>query len=90
MEITGITAIMLRHMLKEPKQVYYCNKLSKDLDQWPGTLSPLLRRLEDAGWLSSETKRIGADVQVRRYYRFTRDGLRNARDELETWEFTDG
>ncbi len=48
-----------------------------------GVVYPILHRLERAGWLSS---RLGAPGdsggQRRRYYRFTRDGRRQARQRL--------
>jgi DNA-binding PadR family transcriptional regulator len=39
----------------------------------PGTLYPLLKRMERNGWLRSET-RTGAGPRGRQYYRLTRNG----------------
>jgi DNA-binding PadR family transcriptional regulator len=51
-----------------------------------GTLYPLLVRLEDAGWLSSEWEDIDVSKEGRprrRYYSITGLGQRSARDALE-------
>lgn len=39
----------------------------------PGTLYPILKRMEASGWLRSEQE-SGAGAHARRYYRLTRDG----------------
>jgi len=39
----------------------------------PGTLYPILKRMETHGWLRSEQE-PGAAVHSRRYYRLTKDG----------------
>jgi PadR family transcriptional regulator PadR len=39
----------------------------------PGTLYPILKRMEANGWLRSELE-PGGGLRARRYYRLTRDG----------------
>jgi PadR family transcriptional regulator PadR len=48
-----------------------------------GTLYPILARLEQAGWITSEWESdVGRGGPRRRYYRLTGEGATAARDEL--------
>jgi DNA-binding IclR family transcriptional regulator len=69
-EVVTITPIMVKiieHMLTDAKAAHNLSGLCAALDLYPGTVSPLLRRMRDAGWLA-DTPGGGGRV----YYRFTR------------------
>lgn len=60
-------------MLERPRKAYYTRQLCATLNLTSGTISPLLNRMEEAGWVASEFvsaagSRRGAP---RKYYRFT-------------------
>ncbi|MFN2239745.1 MAG: PadR family transcriptional regulator [Thermoanaerobaculia bacterium] len=54
------------HLLQELREHGY--------DPSPGTLYPLLHRMERYGWLASETKEAGG-IRAQRTYRITDQGL---------------
>jgi transcriptional regulator len=50
-----------------------------------GSLYPALQRLETAGWLDSEWGASGNNRQAK-FYRLTRAGQKQLREETATWE----
>ena len=72
-------------MLREPTAEYYGLDLGRRAGLMSGTVYPLLRRFEDAGWLESRTEDVdpsAAGRPARRLYRLTGEGERVARAEL--------
>lgn len=86
--VTELGAVMLRHMLKKPKGLYYCKGLADELGYADPSVRSQLRKLEAVGWMTSANERRGANMP-RRNYRFTPDGIEKARAELKQWKFTD-
>jgi DNA-binding PadR family transcriptional regulator len=77
---------ILAVMLEEPTAEYYGLDLGKRVGVLTGTVYPLLRRLEDAGWLTSAEEDIdptAAGRPRRRLYRLTGEGARAARIECD-------
>lgn len=79
---------MLRAMVGNPKAKHYGAGLAGEIGKPVATVRPLLIRLHKAGWLSAETE-PRTQYMPRTFYRFTPAGLRHARAELKTWNFTD-
>lgn len=71
--ITSRMEQIIKHMLEDPKAEYYLGGICSATNTFPGTISPLLRRMEDAGWLQSKVvhARVGMLGPARKYYRFT-------------------
>lgn len=86
--MTPTLAIILRRMLQSPKERYYCFGICGELGMQNGTVSPLLGRLEESGWVTSSVEKRGR-YMPRRWYRFTPDGIKAARAEIKKWKFTD-
>ena len=65
---------ILHHAAEEPVvgQWMLAELRRHGYDISPGTLYPVLRRMEANGWLSSEQE--PGNVHARRYYRLTREG----------------
>ena len=77
---------VLAVMLEDPTVDYYGLDLGKRVGVLTGTVYPLLRRLEDAGWLASAEEDIdpvAAGRPRRRLYRLTGEGQRAARLECD-------
>ena len=51
----------------------------------PGSLFPALHRMEEAGWLASSWGESEAGRRAK-YYRLTRAGRRQLKDESEHWD----
>lgn len=54
-----------------------------------GTVQPILRRLEDAGWLESDWEDIDPVKEgrrARRYYKITGEGVRKANNAVQEWQ----
>jgi DNA-binding PadR family transcriptional regulator len=73
---------ILEAMLVAPDAPQYGFELSQITQTLPGTLYPLLKRLEEAQWLSAESEERKPGVlpnrPLRRYYRFTKLGKEQA------------
>ena len=54
-----------------------------------GSLYPALHRLDDRGWIDSEWGASDNNRQAK-FYRLTRTGLRQLREETEQWELMAG
>lgn len=80
------TLKVLAEMLKNPTAEHYGLEIAKGTGLPSGSLYPILLRLEQHGWLTSDWEDIDPVAEgrrKRRYYRFTSDGLRQARQEVE-------
>lgn len=67
--------------LQDPSRRYYGLEIARKADLQRGTLYPMLARLEDRGWVTSEWELIDPVVEgrrPRRYYTLTDEGLRQA------------
>jgi len=82
-------AIVLRAMLDDPKKPQYTHGLAVALDMPGPTVRHCLRRLETAGWLVSGREPRTGKHEARNFYNFTPFGLKAAKAEIATWEFTD-
>ncbi len=51
-----------------------------------GSLYPALHRLEDAGWIEAEWGRSAENNRQAKFYRLTRKGERQLREETLQWE----
>jgi PadR family transcriptional regulator PadR len=61
-------------------------QISEDVLQvYQGSLYPALQRLETAGWIDSEWGASENNRQAK-FYRLTKKGQRQLRDETEQWE----
>jgi DNA-binding PadR family transcriptional regulator len=82
---------LLSLMLEDPTAPYYGLDLSKRAGVLTGTVYPLLKRLEDLGWLESELESIDPVAEgrpARRLYRLTGEGARLARVEINRLQST--
>ena len=76
---------VLKLMIETPKEARSGAELSKATGVSSGTLYPLLQRLEQAGWVTSEWEEIDpseAGRPRRRYYTLTALGQSRAAAEL--------
>ncbi|MFE0735502.1 PadR family transcriptional regulator [Streptomyces sp. NPDC058855] len=79
------TQLVLRTLLETPTKARYGLELSDAAGLAPGTIHPILARLENAGWLESywedpsEIEKTDPPRPRRRYYRFARSGAESAR-----------
>lgn len=70
-------------MLQAPVDETYGFELVKATGLPSGSVYPILRRLEDRGWLTAREEAIDPDARrprYRVYYRLTAEGLRVARE----------
>jgi DNA-binding PadR family transcriptional regulator len=88
--MTQQTRAVLAEFNKKPDAELYGTVLKKRTKLHPGTLYPILNRLEEAGWLTSRREpRYGMPGYrqrskggpPRRYYRLTSEGWAVARQE---------
>jgi DNA-binding PadR family transcriptional regulator len=85
MRLTLQVQLTLRAMLDELDRELYGLELVEATGLPPGTIYPIMARLEGAGWVSSRWEEIdpGAEGRPRRrYYRLTADGITQARAAL--------
>src|SRR5688572_8186790 len=85
MRITLQVQLTLRAMLDEPDSELYGLELVEATGLPPGTIYPIMARLENAGWVSSRWEEIGQEAKGRprrRYYRLSADGIAEARAAL--------
>lgn len=82
MRLTLQVQLTLRAMLDEPGRELYGLELVDATGLPPGTIYPIMARLEGAGWVSSRWEEIGQEAKGRprrRYYRLSADGIARAR-----------
>jgi PadR family transcriptional regulator, regulatory protein PadR len=80
--ITHHTKLVLSVLLEAPARESYGFELSQASGLPSGTIYPILRRLEDEGWLVSRWEDISQQQEGRRrrrYYHLSGDGARAAR-----------
>lgn len=83
--MTVAVATVLAALLDEPDADRYGLELMAATGLPSGTIYPILRRLQDAGWVTAHWERIdpvAAGRPARRYYRLTADGVQQARAAL--------
>jgi PadR family transcriptional regulator PadR len=81
--VTHQTKLILQVMLDAPTEEIYGFAVAQASGVAGGVVYPILRRLEDEGWVTSYWEDIdeaGAGRRRRRYYRLTGDGRRAARE----------
>jgi PadR family transcriptional regulator, regulatory protein PadR len=79
------TLRVLSVMLENPMIEHYGLELSKGAQLASGTIYPILRRLEQQGWVVSRWEDIDPTVEGRprkRLYQLTGSGARQAREHL--------
>ena len=85
---------VLRQALVEPTREFYGAEVGRAVGLPSGTVTPILARLEGAGFLVSRYEDVDprqAGRPRRRYYSFTPGGAERARDELaRTYQATSG
>lgn len=85
--ITIPVATVLRQFLDEPGKAQYGLRLMRKCELPSGSLYPILKRLEHAGWITGrfeEVDPVKAGRPPRRYYLLTNQGHTNAARELAT------
>lgn len=79
--MTGPLQRVLLLLLQDPSRQYYGLEIAREADLQRGTLYPMLARLEERGWLTSEWEVIDPVAEgrrPRRYYTLTDEGLHQA------------
>jgi PadR family transcriptional regulator PadR len=80
------TQLVLRAMLAEPASEHYGLELCADTGLAPGTIYPIVARLEHLGWMTSSWEDPAGHVAEgrprRRYCKLTDEGAEQARDAL--------
>ncbi|GAA4474612.1 PadR family transcriptional regulator [Phytohabitans houttuyneae] len=85
MRVTIAVVKVLSALLEEPDRFRYGLDLMTVTGLPSGTLYPLLRRMQDAGWVTAEWERldpVAAARPARRYYRLTAEGIQQAQQAL--------
>jgi PadR family transcriptional regulator PadR len=85
MRLTLQVQLTLRVMLDGADRELYGLELVEATGLPPGTIYPIMARLEGAGWVTSRWEETGEEPKGRprrRYYRLTEDGLGQARSAL--------
>lgn len=85
MRVTVAVATVLAALLEEPDGQRYGLDLMAATGLPSGTMYPILRKLQDGGWVTADWERIdpvAAGRPARRYYRLTADGVQWARAAL--------
>lgn len=84
------TERVLRALLAQPDERRYGLELCAETELHPGTMYPIVARLERVGWVESSWEdpavHVAAGRPRRRYYRLTQDGAQRARAALERVE----
>ena len=89
MRLTLQVQVTLRALLAEPDQELYGLELVDATGLPPGTIYPIMARLEEAGWVSSRWEEIDQHLEGRprrRYYRLSSEGVEQARSALAVGE----
>jgi DNA-binding PadR family transcriptional regulator len=83
--MTRPTQEVLRALVADPAREFYGLELADAARLQAGTIYPIVRRLEDLGWLTGRWEDIDEQAERRprrRYYQLTSDGLPAARQAL--------
>lgn len=81
MRMTLQTQMVLRALLRNPSREMYGRELSQETGLMPGTVHPILFRLENEGWVASRQEEVDPHIAgrpARRYYNLTADGAQRA------------
>jgi PadR family transcriptional regulator, regulatory protein PadR len=85
-KMTGPVRLVLRAMLDDAGVPRYGLQISKQAGLEPGTLYPVMARLEGVGWVQSRWEDPDLSIRDgrprRRYYQLTTDGAEQARQAL--------
>ncbi|MDT7798501.1 MAG: PadR family transcriptional regulator, regulatory protein PadR [Actinomycetota bacterium] len=87
------TRLVLHALLQVPESELYGLDLIRATGLGPGTVYPILQRLERAGWLTSRWERVDPSDEARparRYYALTGEGVRDGLRELAAAESRSG
>jgi DNA-binding PadR family transcriptional regulator len=80
------TQLVLRALLADPQASYYGLQLCDETGLASGTIYPIIARLEQVGWVTSDwedpAEHVAAGRPRRRYYQITEDGAEQARAAL--------
>jgi len=87
--ITSLTARILKLMLENPRADYYVEGMAAELGNPGASISPHMKRLEAAGWVTRRISPGYKSGRARHNFKFTKAGEAAARKELKTWTFTD-
>ncbi|MFB9543701.1 PadR family transcriptional regulator [Micromonospora sagamiensis] len=85
MRMTLQVQLVLRALLQDPERELYGLEIVDSTGLPPGTIYPILARLEAAGWVESRWEVIDQQAEGRprrRYYRLPPDGRTQARSAL--------
>jgi PadR family transcriptional regulator PadR len=92
-DLIAITSVPLILSILEQEESYGYDIIKKiktlsggKLQFSDGTIYPILRKLEDKGFISSEW-RVADNEKRRRYYQITELGQAQFKEEKRTWEF---
>lgn len=91
--LSGAALKVLRHFLDAPRQPRSGAEISREAKVGSGTLYPILARLEEAGWFTSEWEAIDPREEGRprrRYYTITATGQSAAREALTPFQMPQG
>jgi PadR family transcriptional regulator, regulatory protein PadR len=83
--MTLATLQVLSILVDDVRAKHYGLELSKRAGFKPGTIYPILARLEEAGWVTSAWEDIDPAIEgrpLRRYYQLSLDGAERARRAL--------
>lgn len=79
--MTLTVQLVLRALLAEPGRERYGLEIVRGTELQPGTVYPILARLQAEGWVSCRPEEIDKHAEgrpARRYYRLTPDGIEQA------------
>src|SRR5436305_2414415 len=77
LRLTVQVQLVVQALLRDPAREMYGLELSEETGLQPGTVYPILLRLEHEGWVASRWEDIDPRTEkrpARRYYRLTADG----------------
>lgn len=81
--MTWPTRHVLAALATDPTGQHYGLDLARRAALRPGTIYPILARLEGRGWITGEWEKISPSIEgrrPRRYYRLTAAGFERARE----------
>ncbi len=91
--LTGPTLKVLKLFLENPREAYAGAQITRLTKVGPGTLYPMLLRLEAHGWLTSEWELLDPSEAGRprqRFYRISAMGQNKAREAFAAFQLEGG
>jgi PadR family transcriptional regulator, regulatory protein PadR len=91
LRMTTTTKLVLQALLHDPGQELYGLEVADLTGLTPGTIYPILVRLQGLGWVESRWEEIDPHQEkrpARRYYRITADGAVSAKKAIEAAQRT--